>query len=415
MSSPKKSPRGVHLLNPKSDPVHVPSRKNTGQAPIGTPQQQRGVHLLSPKSDPVHVPSRKNTGQAPIGTPKQQRGVHLLNPKSDPVHVPSRRAPPKPIAPPPPPKGSRKGYMYTPFGGDQALDSALGENMALLQAGKKPRILLGPDHKTADHMEKLRQDRLTTLGNSLASSDRALAQIPGARRVLDQRMLATIRQSVEAPGATAADTREARRNAKEDHSFRNLNIDTIEVRAKANISMKRPQHEALEKTRIANTSPGIYPDLYEKPLQHLSPDTAYTKGDKLYVLGHGTPNKDRIYARNDGTGGSLDAKGLAAHLEKAGLPKDAMDLRLTACQGVPQVDDETDDPVKATKDSGFLVPELAKQMKGLGYQDLTVTGYQGNGVTFPFDSKSHLRSDPADDENRVKRSLAAIRYPTKKM
>lgn len=305
--------------------------------------------------------------------------------------------------------------MYTPFGGKQALDSALGENMALLKAGKQPRALLAPSHKMADELEKLRQSSMAVLGKSLASSNKALEMVPEARRKSDQQLLAAIRTSVDTPGASAEETREARRNAKDGHSFQQLELGTVELRANANITMKRPKHEALKNTRIANTSPGLYPDLYPTPLGNLSPDTPYSKGDKLYVLGHGTPNKDRIFARSDGQGGSLDSKGLAAHLEKAGLPKTAMDLRLTACQGVPELADNTKDPVAATKDSGFLVPELAKRMKGLGYNDLTVTGYQGNGVTFPFDSKTHLRSDPTNDKDRVKRGLAAIRYPTKKL
>jgi len=34
----------------------------------------------------------------------------------------------------------RRGYLYTPFGGSQALDSAMGENMARLANNKAPPI-----------------------------------------------------------------------------------------------------------------------------------------------------------------------------------------------------------------------------------------------------------------------------------
>lgn len=311
-------------------------------------------------------------------------------------------------------KPQRRGYMYTPFGGREALHSALGENMARLSSGKSPRGLLASSHQKADELEQIRQHTLTNLGRSVTNSENQLRQIPGRFRQADNDLLARIRASVEHPGATAQSTREARRDAKADHSMDKTMLSTTKLQHEANLSVKRPQRDALQATRILNTSPGIYPDLFPRPLAHVRPDTPYSAGDKLYILGHGAPNSDRIYAQGNGLGGSMSAKELADHLQQAGLHKNAVDLRLTACQGVPVVNG-TGDPVQKTKNSGSLVPEVAKEMGRRGYNHLTVTGYQGNGVTFPFNSNTHLRSSPDDDHDRVRRQDAAISYSAREM
>ncbi|MBX3711011.1 MAG: hypothetical protein KF800_03515 [Lysobacter sp.] len=314
-------------------------------------------------------------------------------------------------------KRSRRGYMYTPFGGAQALDSAMGENMARLTSRKAPMGLIAPNHEMADKLEQLRQTTLNVWGAQIGQSQQVLGGVQARRQRTDADFLAAIRASVDTPGATALDTRNARRDAREDHQFNNMMIGNDALVHQARLSTLQPRHEALFETKVKNTSPGIYPDLFpDPPLRFLQGgDTPYSSGDKLYVLGHGAPGKNRLFARSDGQGGSLSAKKLAKHLRDAGLPTDMMDVRLTACQGVPALDETIKDPVKDTQHSGYLVPEVARAFHGLGFQNLTVTGYQGNGVTFPFGSQHHLRSSPDDDEERVKRSLAAVRYPVKDM
>lgn len=313
-------------------------------------------------------------------------------------------------------KRSRHGYMYTPFGGSQALDSALGENMARIANKKTPMGLIAPDHKAADKLETLRQKTLNVWGTKIAQSQQVLGGAQVGKRRNDQDFLAAIRASVDTPGATAQDTLAARRDARQTHQFDNMMIDNDVLMHQARLTMLQPKHDALSRTRVVNTSPGIYPDLHpDPPLSFLRGDTQYSGGDKLYVLGHGAPKTGHLFARSDGKGGSMSAEDLAKHLRDAGLSKDVMDLRLTACQGVPELDEKIKDTVKDTKHSGFLVPEVARAFHGLGFRNLTVTGYQGNGVTFPFDIAHHQRSAPDNSEQRVKRSLAAVRYPVKDM
>lgn len=313
-------------------------------------------------------------------------------------------------------KRSRRGYLYTPFGGSQALDSAMGENMARLANNKAPMGLIAPNHEMADRLQQLRQERLNTWGTQIGLSQQALGGVQARKQRNDADFLAAIRASVDTPGATALDTRNARRDAREGHQFDNMLIDNSALMHQAQLSMLQPKHDALSQTRVLNTSPGIYPDLFpDPPLKFLRSDTPYSRGSKLYVLGHGAPGSNRLYARSDGRGGSLSAEQLANQLHDAGLPMDMMDVRLTACQGVPALDENIQDPVQDTKQSGYLVPEVARAFHGLGFRNLTVTGYQGNGVTFPFGSQHHLRSSPDDGNERVKRSLAAVRYPVKDM
>ncbi len=313
-------------------------------------------------------------------------------------------------------KRRRNGYLYTPFGGGDALKSALGENMARIANNKQPMGLIAPSHQAADRLAHLRQTTLNHWQGQISHSEQTLGGLGQRKRLADADFLAAIRASVDAHGATAQSTRDARHDARDMHQVDKTLIGGDKVIHEANLSHLKPRHQALSQTRVMNTSPGIYPDLFpDPPLGFLRPDTRYSKGDKLYVLGHGAPGNGNLFARSDGQGGQLSAMGLASHLRDAGLQSNAMDVRLTACQGVPALDEHqyTDGP--STRNSGYLVPEVAKAFHGLGFRDLTVTGYQGNGVTFPFNSPHHLRSDPADDTNRFKRSLAAIRYRVSEM
>lgn len=313
-------------------------------------------------------------------------------------------------------KRRRNGYMYTPFGGADALKSALGENMARISNKKQPMGLIAPTHKEADRLASLRQNTLDAWQGNIARSEHVLGGIGQRKRLADANFLAAIRASVDAPGATAQSTRDARHDALGTQQLHSTLISGDKLLHEANLSHMKPRHQALSQTRVMNTSPGIYPDLFpDPPLSFLRPDTQYSKGDKLYVLGHGAPGSDNLFARSDGLGGQMSAKNLATHLRDAGLKTTAMDVRLTACQGVPTLDEQGYKDVASTKHSGYLVPEVAKAFHGLGFKDLTVTGYQGNGVTFPFNSPHHLRSDPADGNDRVKRSLAAMRYRVSEM
>lgn len=315
-------------------------------------------------------------------------------------------------------KRQRHAYMYTPFGGEQALHSALGENMVRIANNKTPMGLIAPSHEHADALEVTRQQTLSKFSRQMQHSQRQIDVNGVQQRRNDSEFLARIRASVEDPNADADSTRLERGMARADHQFNKGTLDVLRMGAQAQLSMYSTQHDALSKTRILNQSAHLYPDLFpDPPLQFLRPDSKYSGGDKLYVLGHGSPKDATLYAQSDGQGGKLGAKELAQHLKDAGLPQTAMDVRLTACQGVPVLGDEHDGttPDQATKKSGYLVPELSRAMHGLGFRDLTVTGYQGNGVTFPFNSNSRLRSDPDNQNDRVQRRQAAIRYPVKDM
>lgn len=306
----------------------------------------------------------------------------------------------------------RKGYMYTPFGGSQALDSAMGENMARVSKGKQAHGLIAPDHDTADQLEALKQRRLSSMGKTLTQANTILQQSPVHKAFADSQFLATIKASVEAPGATIDDTQQARALGRMVHSQQLDDIGHRDTMAKNYTDANQQKFDALKQTRIVNTSPGAYPDLHPTPLGHIKPDTQHSKGDKLYVLGHGMPGDNRLHARSDGQNGNLTGTQLAKHLEDAGLSKNVADVRLTACQGVPKITDEMQNPAQDTKNSGYVVPDFAKGMKQRGYNNLTVTGYQGNGVTFPY-AGNHLRSNPTNDNDRTKRSQQAVRYPTK--
>ena len=226
-------------------------------------------------------------------------------------------------------KRSRRGYMYTPFGGTEALHAALGENMTRIVNEKKTMALISPSHEMADKLEQTRQRTLANFNEQIQATQQQIGGVGDQQRQNDANLLARIRRSVEAPNATAQSTWQARHNALANHGFmRDIN-DTLETGYKTHLSMLHVQHKALSETRILNTSPGIYPDLFpDPPLKMLSPDGRHSGGDKLYVLGHGSPGNDTLYAQRNGEGGKLDAKALALHLKDAGLPSGVLGIRL---------------------------------------------------------------------------------------
>ena len=309
-------------------------------------------------------------------------------------------------------KRRKPGYMYTPFGGSQALDSALGENMARLTAGKPVRGLLAPSHIHADELEQLRQERLGRLKTTIERSEGRLGVFEQYEKKMAAQFIVDVWRAKKNPSSVGATLQ--RHKAFSDYRGKRERFEdrfgTDKLIEQSTLAMNKPMYQALEATRVLNTSPQLYPSLYPNPpLQFLHPETQYSRGDKLYVLGHGAPGSDRIYARNDSPGPSLSARELEKHLRQAGMPKQGIDLRLTSCQGVPALPD-MNKAVKNTLNSGFLVPELAKRMGAKGYSG-TVTGYMGNGVTFPYDSPFHLRSAPEDDNLQGQRSLVAVKYP----
>lgn len=333
---------------------------------------------------------------------------------------------------------SKRTFLYTPFGGTHALDAALGENMVRVEKGKQAHPLIAPSHVEANRLETLRQETLATWKGTLDAADQTLKTHHNKTVTSGYTQKMRMRQIAHDKSLNTQQRDQAMRQEKRAHAIRTFEPTDV-LMAKADKALYPTKYRALEQTEIANatvnvkvtdtpahprwpslfpakrevvTAPKLYPSLYsdERPLENLD------KRDKLYVLGHGAPVSEDvphpgIYAKPTiGNSASLSPGGLAQHFSDKGLTKDFEDLRLTACQSVPLLKDSSLDSVTQARGSGFLAPELSKAAKPL-FPKLHVTGYMGNGVTFPFGSDHHLRASPSDAMDRVPRKQLAVKFP----
>jgi hypothetical protein len=85
-------------------------------------------------------------------------------------------------------KRRRNGYLYTPFGGGDALKSALGENMARIANNKQPMGLIAPSHQAADRLAHSSNHPLSGFGDGSVSESRRddRAAAPASQRSLQQ-------------------------------------------------------------------------------------------------------------------------------------------------------------------------------------------------------------------------------------
>jgi hypothetical protein len=340
------------------------------------------------------------------------------------------KAPMAPLVATPP----RRTFLYTPFGA-AAMDSALGENMVRVAKGKQAHALIGPSEAEANHMEVQRQTTLATWKQKLNVADNSLRRhhntvvSGGYTHKMRMRQIAHDR-ALNAEQRSAAVVAEKERHA--------ASVPIGHIMAQADKALYGPKFQALQQTEIANATvnvrvedtpahpqwpnlfpakrtvtetPKLYPSLYDstKPLSRVQPK------DKLYVLGHSTGATEDLprpglYAFSNIPGPSLSARGMVEHMRDAGLPKDFEDLRVTACQGVPLLPENGPGAVAATRNSGHLAPEISREASA-HFPNMSVTGYMGNGVTFPFGSDHHLREDPTTPGNRGDRKPLAVKFP----
>ncbi|MEH6459986.1 hypothetical protein [Chitinimonas sp. JJ19] len=339
--------------------------------------------------------NRKGSGDqqpffAPIPVPPVRPAVRRpLNPNAIP-YVPLRQR-------------QSRAYMYTPFANEDSLKSALGENMVRIRKGKQAHGLLAPSHKMADNLEAIRQQRLQEWGGTIHQANQTLNNHAQRGRAQDALLLDRIKRITDHNKGSPLANMKLKASQIKKQQIELENLKTEKVMAQSDLGLHQERFAALQQTRILNTSAHLYPQLYpDPPLQHLA------HKDKLYVLGHGAPDSSKLYATQDGKQ-SMDVPALREHLKQAGLPKNFVDLRLTACQGVPPV--ETPKQREASLKSNYLVPTLYQAIKE-DFPRIRVTGYAGNGVTFPFNSDHHLRSAPHDDLIRGRRKELAVRYPS---
>jgi hypothetical protein len=340
------------------------------------------------------------------------------------------KAPMAPLVATPP----KRTYLYTPFGA-AALDSALGENMVRVAKGKQAHPLIGPSETEANHMEVQRQTTLATWKNKLDVADNTLRRhhntvvSGGYTHKMRMRQIAHDRTLNDAQRSTAMAAE------KERHA---ASVPIGHLMAEADKALYGPKFQALEQTEIANATvtvrvedtpahphsphlfpakrtvtetPKLDPSLHDNatPLSRVQPE------DKLYVLGHSTGAtedlpKPGLYAFSNLPVPSLSARGLVEHMRDAGLPKDFEDLRVTACQGVPLLQQNGPGAAAATRNSGHLAPEISQEASA-HFPKMSVTGYMGNGVTFPFGSDHHLREDPTNPGDRGDRKPLAVKFP----
>jgi hypothetical protein len=254
----------------------------------------------------------------------------------------------------------------------------------------------------ADRLEQVRQQQLTQLDARIQAATNVTDTHAQRGRAADAALLARIRQIADLGRGTAGQHKELRSRRREDHKLALEQMETDKVLAESDVGLNRERYAALQQTRILNTSARLYPQLFpDPPLQHAA------RKQKLYVLGHGAPDQSRLFSTPGGAQ-SMSAPELAAHLKSAGLPGDFTDLRLTSCQGALPVEDERER--QRGVGSGYLAPALFQATRK-DFPHMSVTGYAGDGVTFPFDSDSHLRSEPGNAANRVRRKSASVRYP----
>ena len=363
----------------------------------GSHGSQKGQQPFFPPIEPRPQPQARRGGLNPDALP------FIPIPVPPPL-PPQPRRPLNPNAVPFVPQQQRRSraYMYTPFGGEEALHSALGENMVRVRKGKDAHGLLAPSHQVADQMEQLRQQKLTQWGAELRQARTTLDR--HAQRGVDADNLRMARLKRIADGTAApVETLSATMAAHRDR------LDTLQTHkalAQGTVALHQERFNALEQTRILNTSANLYPQLFpDPPLQHLA------RKDKLYVLGHGAPNDSRLHGKADGSQ-PMDTGALVQHLKDAGLPRDFKDLRLTACQGVPVIENENAQRLESLKGT-YLVPSLYNATRK-DFPQMDVTGYAGNGVTFPYGSDHHQRTAPDDGSDRVRRKPATVRYPALK-
>lgn len=317
--------------------------------------------------------------------------------------------------------------MYTPFGGQAALDTAIGENMVRVSKGKQAHALIAPSHEEANQLEVLRQNTLAQWKGQLDNADRTIRQHHNTVVRAGYTHKMRMRQIMHNPDLNPQQRKKALERQKGEHI---LSIPVEYDLAKADKALYASKYKALEHTEIANatvnvepahprwpnlfpakTSKKLYPSLYPdpRPLENIG------HKDKLYVLGHGAPVSDALpapglYAEPTLHGRSLSPGALAQHLHDKGLPANFEDLRLTSCQSVPLMDEITPRSITAARSSGFLAPELSKAVRQ-SFPKLSVTGYMGNGLTFPFDSSTHLRALPGDAKNTAPRKPLSVKFP----
>ncbi|RDS83670.1 hypothetical protein DWU98_04895 [Dyella monticola] len=321
--------------------------------------------------------------------------------------------------------------MYTPFGGSAALDTAIGENMVRVRKGKQAHALIAPSHEHANQLETLRQVTLTQWKGKLDNADRTMRQHHNSVVAAGYTHKMRMRHIMHDPHLNPQQRKEALDNQRGDHA---LSIPHEYDMAKADKALYTPKYESLKQTEIANATvhvdiepahpqwPKLFPTRIVKkeklyPSLHPDPKPLENIGhkDKLYVLGHGAPVSDALptpglYAKPTLHGPSLSPGALAQHLSDKGLPSNFEDLRLTSCQSVPLMDEITPHSVTAARSSGFLAPELSKAVKQ-SFPKLSVTGYMGNGLTFPFDSSTHLRALPGDAKKTAPRKQMSVKFP----
>ncbi|KGI78070.1 hypothetical protein [Oleiagrimonas soli] len=330
------------------------------------------------------------------------------------------------------PARERKTYLYTPFGGEAALDSAIGENMVRVAKGKTAHALIAPSEEAANALEAKRAVRLHKWKQKLDRADTVMRQHHSevVRAGMTHKM--RVRQIVHNKSLSDEQRKIALQEEKDRHD---LSLPHEYVMAQTDKLLFADQYQSLKETRIANATASfevrvpsgnkqwpnlfpkelvrhdnIYPSVFDKskPLSRVHAD------DKLYVLGHGTPeSKDvpnpGIYAKPTIQGPSLSPRGLVQHLEHAGLSTEFQDLRITACQSVPLMDDTSAKSVSAARNTKFLAPEFAKEAVSR-FSKMTVTGYMGNGVTFPKGARHHQRAHPEDAMYRLRRSPLALKF-----
>lgn len=294
-------------------------------------------------------------------------------------------------------------YMYTPFANHDGLMSALGENMARLQNGKAAHGLLAPSHRKADRLEALRQHHLAQWGASVHAAQTTLNNDWQRRLDADAHVLARIRQVTDLPvgRGTAAQRMTLKGRRVREHRDEVGMIDIDKMIAQGQLAADQPRLAALQQTRILNTTANRrqFPGL---PLLHLR------QQDKLYVLGHGTADHNAIHATPNVNSRHLTAPALARHLRDAGMPRTFHDLRLTACQGVPPIQNTAAQRGRFAN-SNYVVPSLFRATRQL-FPNMRVTGYAGNGVTFPYDSAHHQRTDINNNPALVRRSNVRVTY-----
>ncbi|HEV7778977.1 MAG TPA: hypothetical protein VGO76_19060 [Luteibacter sp.] len=338
-----------------------------------------------------------------------------------------------PMAPVTAPPRTSRAFMYTPFGGEHALNAAFGENMVRLRKGKEPHALLAPSADEANRMEAKKTQLLSKWKGTIDSANETLRGHHGRVTSAGYTNKMRMRSIAHDVSLNPIQRKQAMATQKEAHQEIREDLKFSKFVAETERDLHGPNYQALEQTHIANATvrgvrdsaphpqwpnlfpgtrmiPNIYPSLHAgQPLQNI------VHKDKLYVIGHGAPAsadlpRPGLYATPSTSGPSLSPGALAQHLSDAGLPKDFRDLRLTSCQAVPMLETNGPHAVAATRDSGFLAPELSKAVKP-HFPNLSVTGYMGDGVTFPIGSDHHQRAMPGEPLTRAPRKELAVKFP----